>query len=285
MKSTFIEYIIREKLKNLKQENEEIKNKERERMNRIKEMTLIRQGIDNKFRIIHKIIYKCSLSIDKINKIDESITNQNPRANSVKPKNLKINITYNNLSKSKNKEENPSKQYMKTFYNKNVNYFNNINKNIDKEYEKIVNENEERKLKIEKLIKILKREESYRKEKEIKENIFITNSQTPKKKIKNNNLHYNNISNVRSQGIINDVYPVNLNGMNRLNRIIKKYIIHDDKKKIVGKKCCVCLETIKQNDNTIYYPCFHLFHKKCILEWLKIKTVCPICKFDIKLFL
>ena len=285
MKSTFIEYIIREKLKNLKQENEEIKNKERERMNRIKEMTLIRQGIDNKFRIIHKIIYKCSLSIDKINKIDESITNQNPRANSVKPKNLKINITYNNLSKSKKKEENPSKQYMKTFYNKNVNYFNNINKNIDKEYEKIVNENEERKLKIEKLIKILKREESYRKEKEIKENIFITNSQTPKKKIKNNNLRCNNISNVRSQGIINNVYPVNLNGMNRLNRIIKKYIIHDDKKKIVGKKCCVCLETIKQNDNTIYYPCFHLFHKKCILEWLKIKTVCPICKFDIKLFL
>ena len=44
------------------------------------------------------------------------------------------------------------------------------------------------------------------------------------------------------------------------------------------KKCCICLENYKNNDETIILPCVHIFHSNCIKHWMKRQDNCPICK-------
>ena len=44
------------------------------------------------------------------------------------------------------------------------------------------------------------------------------------------------------------------------------------------KECIICMEEFKNDDDGIYLPCQHLFHKNCLFEWFKIKDCCPICK-------
>ena len=47
------------------------------------------------------------------------------------------------------------------------------------------------------------------------------------------------------------------------------------------KNCVICLEDFKNGDKAIFLPCIHLFHKDCILNWLKSHDNCPICKFKV----
>ena len=58
--------------------------------------------------------------------------------------------------------------------------------------------------------------------------------------------------------------------------------------KIGGKRekddiCIVCQDSFGESDEVIALPCDskHIFHNACIAEWLKTKTICPICKKDI----
>ena len=48
-----------------------------------------------------------------------------------------------------------------------------------------------------------------------------------------------------------------------------------------NKKCLICLEEYVNNDNVIYLPCFHIFHKNCIIQWIKNHAICPLCKINI----
>ena len=54
------------------------------------------------------------------------------------------------------------------------------------------------------------------------------------------------------------------------------------KLKDTNKGCTICIEDFKINDIAIYLPCFHLFHKNCIIDWIKKKPTCPLCKINIK---
>ena len=51
--------------------------------------------------------------------------------------------------------------------------------------------------------------------------------------------------------------------------------------KFKSKNCTICLEDFKVKDKLIYLPCFHLFHKDCIISWAKENSICPLCKIDI----
>lgn len=42
--------------------------------------------------------------------------------------------------------------------------------------------------------------------------------------------------------------------------------------------CSICLKVFKKNDEVSALPCIHLFHSKCIFEWMKEKNNCPFCK-------
>ena len=56
---------------------------------------------------------------------------------------------------------------------------------------------------------------------------------------------------------------------------IKKYT------KIKEKKCPICLLKYKGSDIIKEFPCNHIYHKNCILKWLKKSNICPLCKYDI----
>ena len=44
------------------------------------------------------------------------------------------------------------------------------------------------------------------------------------------------------------------------------------------KRCCICLENFKKNDEIMNLPCVHIFHSNCIKKWMKRQDICPICK-------
>lgn len=56
-----------------------------------------------------------------------------------------------------------------------------------------------------------------------------------------------------------------------------------------SKNCAVCLNNLEkgslllQLDDIIRsLPCQHMFHNSCIKAWFKKKSICPLCRMDIK---
>lgn len=47
------------------------------------------------------------------------------------------------------------------------------------------------------------------------------------------------------------------------------------------KQCGICLENYQLNEKVTTLPCFHFFHKSCLLNWFKNKKECPLCKYKI----
>lgn len=45
--------------------------------------------------------------------------------------------------------------------------------------------------------------------------------------------------------------------------------------------CCICLDDDIKNTKTLL--CGHIFHQKCIEEWLQIEESCPLCREDFEL--
>lgn len=58
--------------------------------------------------------------------------------------------------------------------------------------------------------------------------------------------------------------------------------------KIVTEKtiesCIICFDQLitPDNSNYIIIKCGHKYHQECLSEWIKIKSSCPICRFEIK---
>ena len=49
----------------------------------------------------------------------------------------------------------------------------------------------------------------------------------------------------------------------------------------VNRECCVCLEPHKLSDTAVRLPCAHIFHKECIVDWLKTHCTCPVCRYEL----
>ena len=54
----------------------------------------------------------------------------------------------------------------------------------------------------------------------------------------------------------------------------------ENKKEEVKRSCNICFEDINKEDLKILPCAIHLFHKKCINQWAKIKQSCPVCKIQ-----
>lgn len=45
--------------------------------------------------------------------------------------------------------------------------------------------------------------------------------------------------------------------------------------------CCICTDNYKKNDEVSVLECEHIYHLKCIKEWGKYKSTCPVCNAKI----
>ncbi|XP_063096152.1 RING finger protein 122 isoform X1 [Cavia porcellus] len=59
----------------------------------------------------------------------------------------------------------------------------------------------------------------------------------------------------------------------------KEVVLKGDAKKLqlYGQTCAVCLEDFKGKDELGVLPCQHTFHRKCLVKWLEVRCVCPMC--------
>lgn len=56
-----------------------------------------------------------------------------------------------------------------------------------------------------------------------------------------------------------------------------------DQKILAGQPTCpVCLSDYEHGDRCSVLPCKHGFHNKCILEWTKEHSTCPMCRVDLR---
>lgn len=47
-------------------------------------------------------------------------------------------------------------------------------------------------------------------------------------------------------------------------------------------ECCICLTKYKEKEEVRQLPCSHLFHLKCVDQWLRIISCCPLCKQELQ---
>uniref|UniRef100_A0A1D1Y207 E3 ubiquitin-protein ligase At4g11680 n=1 Tax=Anthurium amnicola TaxID=1678845 RepID=A0A1D1Y207_9ARAE len=47
-------------------------------------------------------------------------------------------------------------------------------------------------------------------------------------------------------------------------------------------ECCICLAKYNDKEEVRRLPCAHLFHLRCVDQWLKIIACCPLCKQELE---
>ncbi|KAG2682651.1 hypothetical protein I3760_11G200600 [Carya illinoinensis] len=47
-------------------------------------------------------------------------------------------------------------------------------------------------------------------------------------------------------------------------------------------ECCICLAKYKDKEELRQLPCAHMFHLKCVDQWLQIISCCPLCKQELE---
>ncbi|KAI3873045.1 hypothetical protein MKX03_018666 [Papaver bracteatum] len=60
-----------------------------------------------------------------------------------------------------------------------------------------------------------------------------------------------------------------------------KYKVGFFSKKEKHDECVICCMEYKNRDMLTTLPCRHLYHSKCITQWLKLKKACPICNEEV----
>ncbi|KAB2616789.1 E3 ubiquitin-protein ligase [Pyrus ussuriensis x Pyrus communis] len=46
--------------------------------------------------------------------------------------------------------------------------------------------------------------------------------------------------------------------------------------------CCICLAKYRDKEEVRQLPCSHTFHLKCVDQWLRIISCCPLCKQELQ---
>ncbi|CAN4075447.1 unnamed protein product [Withania somnifera] len=55
----------------------------------------------------------------------------------------------------------------------------------------------------------------------------------------------------------------------------------DVRKQNENSECCICLAKYGDKEEIRQLPCSHTFHLKCVDQWLRIISCCPLCKQEL----
>ncbi|KAL2488333.1 uncharacterized protein Fot_41625 [Forsythia ovata] len=44
------------------------------------------------------------------------------------------------------------------------------------------------------------------------------------------------------------------------------------------EECCICLDKPCVGEEISILPCLHAYHSKCIIRWLELSVLCPLCR-------
>lgn len=104
---------------------------------------------------------------------------------------------------------------------------------------------------------------------------------------------FSNIADEASSQHIFDYYLRNqdhISSVSRLNAIknlpCKRFLRSDaEKNGDSDQKCVICYSEYRVNRTLVVDlpSCHHLFHKKCIIRWLKSNETCPLCRTLVEL--
>ena len=67
-----------------------------------------------------------------------------------------------------------------------------------------------------------------------------------------------------------------------INSLKKIEINKDNIQKFNEETCNVCLEGYLEGQLSIKLDCCHCFHDKCIIQWLKMRNTCPVCRHELE---
>ena len=91
----------------------------------------------------------------------------------------------------------------------------------------------------------------------------------------------------RQNADYNIINEVGLQNKERDLTTILKFLpvweVRQNKKSDNNNNCVVCLTEFEIGDIISALPCCHVFHTKCIENWLQKELTCPVCKFEVTL--
>ena len=67
-----------------------------------------------------------------------------------------------------------------------------------------------------------------------------------------------------------------------INNLKKIEINKNNVDKFNEEVCNVCLEMYKEGQISIKLDCGHCFHEACIVQWLKMRNTCPVCRHELE---
>ncbi|OAY58301.1 E3 ubiquitin ligase BIG BROTHER-related [Manihot esculenta] len=47
------------------------------------------------------------------------------------------------------------------------------------------------------------------------------------------------------------------------------------------ERCVICQVEYEGGESLVALPCDHLYHSECVINWLQVKKICPICSSEI----
>ena len=75
---------------------------------------------------------------------------------------------------------------------------------------------------------------------------------------------------------------VSQKNINKQNHDLRSSMTTRNLTAAVDQTCCICLEDFAARDEVLNLQCSHMFHAKCIFQWInKEKNKCPLCNTEI----
>lgn len=77
--------------------------------------------------------------------------------------------------------------------------------------------------------------------------------------------------------------PTSKETMKRLKRfpLTETHCKKNDKGEYEMPTCTICLVEINLGEEALLVPCGHIFHSKCVEQWLSMNNTCPTCRFEL----